>query len=63
MPIYVAIDAALAEVTPWRGKETLGHDGYGRTVLVPRALTRAGTFVDCTYRAAGQTKWLMGVCG
>lgn len=28
MPIYVATDVTLAEVTPWRGKETLGHDVY-----------------------------------
>jgi hypothetical protein len=29
MPIYVATDVTLAEVTPLRGEETLGHDVYG----------------------------------
>jgi hypothetical protein len=28
MPIYVATDATLGEVTPQRGKGALGHDGY-----------------------------------
>jgi hypothetical protein len=29
MPIYVAVDATLGEVTPQRGEGPLGHDGYG----------------------------------
>jgi hypothetical protein len=56
MPIYVAINVTLAEVTPWRGKETLGHDGYGRNVRVPWALTRAGTYGTARTEQCGKPK-------
>ena len=41
MPAYVAGDATLGEVTPRRGKGTLGHDGRGKCVHAFRTLSRA----------------------
>jgi hypothetical protein len=61
MPIYVAVDVTLAEVTPWGGKETLGHDGYG-SVLAPRALTWAGVYWTARTEQCGKPRKLMGVC-
>lgn len=55
MPIYVAVDVTLAEVTPWRGKETLGHDGY-ESVLAPWALTRAGAYWIARTEQRGKPK-------
>jgi hypothetical protein len=41
MSAYVAGDATLGEVTPQRGKGTLGHGGYGNGVHAFRTLSRA----------------------
>ena len=41
MPAYVAGDATLGEVTPRRGKGTLGHGGHGNEVHAFRTLSRA----------------------
>jgi len=40
MPAYVAGDATLGEVTPQRGKGTLGHGGRGKGVHAFRTLSR-----------------------
>ena len=40
MPAYVAGDATLGEVTPQRGKGTLGHGGRGKCVHAFRTLSR-----------------------
>ena len=62
MLIYVARDVTLEGVIPRRGKETLGHDGYGRNVLAPRTLNRVGAYWTDTCRAVCQTEKGTGAC-